>query len=103
MLTFLWGETVTHGAVSTDADNVQPMGQQATSLSSEVDRRFVRFFNGWEMFFRNSTQASTWSPVVESSRENEKLIFRDCLARVLTLSDGTLTSWVISSFSKAHV
>ena len=81
MLTFLWGETVTHGAVSTDVDNVQPMGQQATSLSSEVDRRFVRFFNGWEMFFRNSTQASTWSPVVESSRENEKLIFRDCLAR----------------------
>ncbi len=90
MLTFLWGETVTHGAVSTDVDDAQPMGQQATSLSSEVDRRFVRFFNGWEMFFRNSTQASTWSPVVESSRENEKLIFRVALSEVDPRAMGLL-------------
>jgi len=90
MLTFLWGETVTHGVTSTDADNAQPGAQEAASLSSEVDRRFVRFFNGWEMFFRNSPQASAWSPVVESIRENEKLIFRVALPDVDPRAMGLL-------------
>ena len=90
MLTFLWGETVAHDVAATAADNVQRTAQEAASLSSEVDRRFVRFFNGWEMFFRNSTQASTWSPVVESSRENERLIFRIVLPDVDPRAMGLL-------------
>jgi len=92
MLTFLWGEaeTVVHGGVATATDKEAPAVQEATSLSSEVDRRFVRFFNGWEMFFRNSMQASVWSPVVESSRESEKLIFRIALPGVDPRAMGLL-------------
>lgn len=90
MLTFLWGETRTYSAASMSADNEQPSGHDATSVSTDLDQRFVRFFNGWELFFRNGSQTSSWSPVVESSREHEKLIFRIALPDVDPRAMGLL-------------
>ncbi len=81
MLTFLWGETgaVTHPSASTTTKDAQPMGAEATA---DIDRRFVRFFNGWEMFFRDNVKANGWSPTVESTQDKERLIFRIALPDV---------------------
>jgi enterochelin esterase-like enzyme/HSP20 family molecular chaperone IbpA len=92
MLTFLWGEAETgaHDSVSRARDNAEPAAREAASLSSELDRRFVRFFNGWEMFFRDSTRASAWSPAVESIRESDRVIFHIALPDVDPRAIGLL-------------
>ena len=102
LLTFLWGEaeTVVHGSVSRDRDNAEPaarepaarepVSQEAAALSVEVDRRFVRFFNGWEMFFRDSARASAWSPAVESIREGDRVLFHIALPGVDPRAIGLL-------------
>lgn len=97
LLTFLWGEveTVAHGGVSRARDNVEPAAREAAAreaaaLSAEVDRRFVRFFNGWEMFFRDSSRASVWSPAVESIREGDRVLFHIALPGVDPRAMGLL-------------
>lgn len=107
LLTFLWGEaeTVAHDSVSRARDNAEPVTQEpaaqepaarepaareAAALSAELDRRFVRFFNGWEMFFRDNTQARMWSPAVESIRESDRVIFHIALPDVDPRAIGLL-------------
>lgn len=92
MLTFLWGEaeTVVHDGVSTATDKVAPTAQETASLASDIDRRFVRFFNGWELFFRDNVQGAEWSPVVESIRESDKVLFRVALPDVDPRAIGLL-------------
>jgi enterochelin esterase family protein len=84
MLTFLWSETGTaaQGVASTTTSSAQPMTQEAVSLASDLDRRFVRFFNGWEMFFRDKVKGNGWSPAIESVQDNDRITFRIALPDV---------------------
>lgn len=84
LLTFLWGEqTVTASAqepLQTAAPQPPPL--EAPVLSPSLDRRFVRFFNGWETLFPDELQATSWPPVVESLVTEGTLIFRVALPGV---------------------
>jgi enterochelin esterase-like enzyme/HSP20 family molecular chaperone IbpA len=92
LLTFLWGETGTavHDVASTATDTTKPMAQEVTALASDIDRRFVRLFNGWELFFRDKVQGSGWSPAVESTQDGERVIFRIALPDVDPRAIGLL-------------
>jgi HSP20 family molecular chaperone IbpA len=92
LLTFLWkgNGAVANGVAKAPSEELQPPEREAAVLSPDIDRRFVRFFNGWEAFFPNSLQASGWSPRVESVVEGGRLIFRVALPGVDPKDVGVL-------------
>jgi enterochelin esterase family protein len=84
MLTFLWGgtETVTSVAADSTAREVSSASREAARQAHEINRRFVRFFNGWEMLFRDGARPGEWTPVVESRRSGDSVILRVLLPDV---------------------
>jgi HSP20 family molecular chaperone IbpA len=92
MLTFLWSEAgaAVQGVTSTTPGKARPMAQETALLASDLDRRFVRFFNGWEMFFRDRVKGNEWSPTVESSQDDERVVFRVALPDVDPRAMGLL-------------
>ncbi|MGE0826718.1 MAG: alpha/beta hydrolase-fold protein [Candidatus Binatia bacterium] len=78
MLTFLWGDSGTVAekvAVSVSAE-LPSASREVPPYVHDMNRRFVRFFNGWEMFFGDTVPSQAWSPVVESRKEGETIILR---------------------------
>jgi HSP20 family protein len=55
---------------------------ESPALRQGIDRLFVRFFNGWEMFFPNEPRLGQWSPTVESAVAGERLVFTVALPNV---------------------
>ena len=76
LLTFLWANTTTQRVTATRTDDRQPAAQDSAAPSSELDRRLVRFFNGWELLFGEHAQRNGWSPVVESTQDSDRLVLR---------------------------